>query len=64
MVNGKYGILRKKDMKVVIPPKYQDIIILSDGTFQAQLSSSNATDYSSFILLDSTNRVLTPKEKE
>lgn len=63
MVNGNYGILRKKDMKVVIPPKFQTIIILSDGTFQAQLPLGDATNYPSFILLDSNNKILTPKEK-
>lgn len=61
VVNDKYGAVRRKDLSVVIPPKYETIVIMSDGTFKAGLYRAEPTDPATYILLDSNNRILTPK---
>jgi hypothetical protein len=68
-VNGKWGVLHKKDCAVIIPALYESIEYLSGDHFKVLLSdeasaSSNSAQYApAYIVLDKNNHVVGVKNK-
>lgn len=62
-VNGRWGILRQSDYKVIIPALYSDIDLLPSNRFKAKLpddeslSSQRNSNGSGYIVLDVHNNV-------
>jgi hypothetical protein len=67
-VNGKWGVMQKKDCAVIIPALYESIEYLSGDRFKVMLSdeasiSSNSAQYTpTYIVLDKNNHVVGTKK--
>ena len=66
-INGKYGVMKSNDCKIIIPALYDEIESLSGNRFKALLPSdenvqpNQGTRTSAWIILDENNNILTER---